>query len=303
MSVYTKFLQEAQPYHAKHISLTGGGEPTLHRDFEAILAATAAYRYTFTLVTNGSTFQDIFPLLKQHRPYLRAVVFSLDGATAATHDRIRGVPGSYERVLEACLICHRQKIPFHLSYTVHRGNLSEIEAFVELAEKLGAAEVNIGCAQLTRKLVANHLALSPLERKELWELLERFADQSSVSVNPSFDLYLENPCVPCLSLRMSSLMLDYAGHIRFCCQLSGYDSAPEHEHLDIIGDLRECSLWECHRRLVQRIAEFQQAKITRVAERTLTMPEYFPCYYCGRYFHKFDWLTEFPDSEWMPSHE
>jgi hypothetical protein len=46
------------------------------------------------------------------------------------------------------------------------------------------------------------------------------------------------------------------------------------------------------------VAEFQNEKIQRVEANALTSNDYFPCFYCANYFHKLDWLKDFPDSEW-----
>lgn len=300
IEVYEKFLQEAHLYQNPHISLTGGGEPTLHQEFETILAMTARHGYTYTLVTNGWTFERIYPLLLKYRNTLYTVAFSLDGATEATHDGIRQQPGSYQRVLQACMICYYKQIPFRLTMTLHRRNVQEIDQFFELAATVGADEVNIGSAQLTPQLVSQHLALSPQERRRIESRLTGLDDDATpIPVNLGFDFFIRNPCFPCKPLQTSTLVLDYTGHIRFCCQLTGYHTKQEHTADDILGDLRDTPLWECHRAFVQKIAAFQDEKIRRLAQNALTDHDYFPCFYCAKYFHKLDWLAEFPDSEWM----
>ncbi|GAK56059.1 hypothetical protein U27_03021 [Candidatus Vecturithrix granuli] len=298
VEVYEKFLKESLSYKSPYITLTGGGEPTLHQDFEAILALTARYHYAYTLITNGWTFETVYPLLDRFRTNLHTVVLSLDGATEETHDAIRQQPGSYRKVIQACMICYYKQIPFQLTMTVHRLNFSEIDEFLVLASKLGATEVNLGPAQLTKKLVSKGLALSPQERKQLHAKNLSLEENPLLPVNIGFDYFIENPCVPCYTLRMSSLLLDYDGHVRFCCQLSGYEDHAETGGLDMIEDLRQSSVWECHRALVRKITTFQEEKIRRIEQQTFTENEHFPCYYCAKYFHKLDWLKDFPDSEW-----
>ncbi len=295
IDVYEKFLRESLSYRSQHITLTGGGEPTLHQDFEVILDLTARYNYTYTLITNGWTFEQTYPLFARYRSNLRSIVFSLDGAKAETHDSIRQRAGAYQKVLQACLICYYKQIPFQLTMTVNRLNVEEIEDFVSLASKLGAEEVNLGAAQLTEKLVAQELALSPRQRKDLHTGILALTERATLPVNPGFDFFIENPLVPCYPLRMSTLLLDYGGRIRFCCQLSGYDTGAGK---DILCDLHESSVWECHQTLVQRVAEFQHEKIRRIEQRALTENDHFPCYYCAKYFQKLEWLKNFPESEW-----
>ena len=81
-----------------------GGEPTLHRDFGAILAAVAELSLSCSFVTNGWHFERMWPLLVEHRHAITHVSFSLDGATREAHDRWRG-RGSFDRVVRAFTRC------------------------------------------------------------------------------------------------------------------------------------------------------------------------------------------------------
>ncbi len=302
LDLYEKFLHEALPYRSRHITLTGGGEPTLHQQFEAVLALTRRYAYTFTLVTNGWTFEHIYPVLAEYRRNVHTVVISLDGACEATHDKIRRQPGSYQKVIQAGMLCYYKQIPFRLSMVNHRLNIHEIKDFLALALKLGAEAAHLGSAQLTEALVSHHAALSPEERKTLHTTLLELEDNCAIEVHPVFDFYIDNPVFACQPLRMSSLTLNYRGHLRFCCQLSGYRDTGQDDDADILGDLRVTSTGDCHRKLVRLAAKFQEDKIQVVQQHGLTENEHFPCFYCAKYFHKLDWLKQFPDSEWSNDH-
>jgi MoaA/NifB/PqqE/SkfB family radical SAM enzyme len=297
LELYEKFLREARTYRSPYVTLTGG-EPTLHQHLETVLALTAQYGYTFTIVTNGWTFKDLVPLFERFQKHLHAIIFSLDGAKEETHTLLRQQPESYQRILEACMICYYKQLPFRLSITLHRQNVDELEEFIRLASKLGAESVNIGQAQLTSRLVAQQLALSPQQRRQIHQRLLHLRDTAPLPVNMMYDYFVENPYFLCQTLLMSSIALDYRGRVRFCCQLSGYPADDAHQDADIIGDLRDASVWECHRRLVRKIAEFQQEKITRIEQNTLSENDHFPCYYCLKYFGKLGWLRDFPTSEW-----
>lgn len=77
-----------------------GGEPMLHPDLNDIVDRAAGLGMKVMLVTNGS-------LLKAHRireladAGLSSFIISIDAATAASHERNRGLPGVCERVREA----------------------------------------------------------------------------------------------------------------------------------------------------------------------------------------------------------
>jgi MoaA/NifB/PqqE/SkfB family radical SAM enzyme len=297
LPLYDKLLREASSYRASHVSLTGG-EPTLHPNFEALLELTTRYQYTYSIMTNGWTFEQVYPLLLRHRESLRTVCFSLDGATAHTHDTIRQRQGSYQKVLQACMVCHHQHIPFALSMVLHTLNANEIEPVLELASKLGASALFLGTAQLTQKLVTENLAFSPEERRSVWKTMLACEHNSSIPVYPTLDFFNENPCFPCRALQMSTLTVDYLGRARFCCQLSRNSDDHQPGQHDVLGSLEEFSVWELHRKMVRKVAAFQEDKITKVEQGQLTENEHFPCFYCAKYFGKLEWLRDFPESPW-----
>lgn len=297
LALYEKFLREARSYQTPSIALTGG-EPTLHPDFEALLDLTTRYQYFYTLMTNGWTFEQIYPIISRYRANLTAVYFSLDGVEEATHDTIRQQPGAYRRVLQACALCHYKQIPFHLTMTLHRLNMNEIEGVLQLASRLGAEAVHVGSALLTRNLVAHNLAYSPEEGQILGEKLLSIDENPYIPTYPTMNMLIENPCFPCVGIQMSTLLLDYKGRLRFCCHLPRDEHDDQDHQPDVVGSLDDSSLWELHRRLVQKTAQFQEARIQRIESQPLTLNEHFPCYYCAKYFGKLDWLKEFPESPW-----
>jgi len=67
MEIIDKVLREGKHCKIEHLSFTGG-EPTIHRDFAEIVRRSCSAKYTFSFVSNGSTFQHIYPLLLEKRP-------------------------------------------------------------------------------------------------------------------------------------------------------------------------------------------------------------------------------------------
>ena len=62
IEIIEKILREARACGIDHLSFTGG-EPTLHRQFPEIVRRVGEAAYTFSFVTNGSTFPQTYPLL------------------------------------------------------------------------------------------------------------------------------------------------------------------------------------------------------------------------------------------------
>ena len=112
-----------------------GGEPTLHPD----LAAAAAHARkigagSVTVDTNGYLFHDI--LSRTSPEIVDYFSFSLDGATPATNDAIRG-KGSYQACLDGLKRAIAAGYNTSLIYTVSRANIDELPAMTDLVPKLG----------------------------------------------------------------------------------------------------------------------------------------------------------------------
>lgn len=112
-----------------------GGEPLLRKDFiEVVDAATAAGLHP-CVTTNGFFLTDELARKLGDRRLVWLNV-SLDGASAHTHDAVRG-RGSFETTLER-LQHLRDHARFTLAFTITRHNFREVDACVALAERVGA---------------------------------------------------------------------------------------------------------------------------------------------------------------------
>ncbi len=81
-----------------HVNLTGG-EPTLRADLVDVVRACSPREIMVSIVTNSlSMTRDKMEALA--RAGLNTIQISLDSADGATHDRLRGVPGCYDSVMQ-----------------------------------------------------------------------------------------------------------------------------------------------------------------------------------------------------------
>jgi radical SAM family uncharacterized protein len=108
-----------------------GGEPLLRHDLPAILEEAHA-RFHTSVVTNGWLLAQRFRELRRHLEYL---FVSLDGMDE-THDRLRGIPRSFERAV-AGIRAVDGEVPLAISHTITKDNLGHAERLVALAEELG----------------------------------------------------------------------------------------------------------------------------------------------------------------------
>ncbi len=130
----------------EHIRFTGG-EPLLHPAWlRAMQFADTIGLTEITLQTNAVllTNQHVKQLQRSHLPGF-SIQISLDGATASSHDLVRG-PGAFAATMQAIdrLIQSGFAGKVTINFTEMRHNLEEFPDLLQLAEKLGLAAVSAG---------------------------------------------------------------------------------------------------------------------------------------------------------------
>ena len=139
-SIQTWLTAFSENSHNKNLIFLGG-EPTLHPDLaEAIKFARSLDFGSITVDTNGYLFNQI--LEKVTPDEVDTFSFSLDGATAATNDRIRG-RGSYEACLAGIHNAVAKGFNTSLIYTVSSANITELEGMYRLLKNLGIGRLFI----------------------------------------------------------------------------------------------------------------------------------------------------------------
>lgn len=123
----------------RYVNLTGG-EPFLREDIGQI-ARFFLERYpalTVSIPTNGllitKALRKLEEILSGHDPARVALGISLDGI-GPTHDRIRGIPGNYEKCLDLIrqLRARWPTLPVGVGMTLTPDNFKELEAVHQLA--------------------------------------------------------------------------------------------------------------------------------------------------------------------------
>ncbi len=116
--------------------LLSGGEPLLRPDLFEI-AARARDRGVATALSTNGTLIDAAVARRLIGAGVAYAGVSLDGATAATHDRIRGVAGAFDRAVAGIRACVDAGLRCGVRVTVTRANLDELEPLLDLAVALG----------------------------------------------------------------------------------------------------------------------------------------------------------------------
>lgn len=132
---WKKIIAEIKDAGCLYLLLTGG-EPLLREDFGEIYAFAKHNGFLVTLFTNGTLLTaETAALLRQLPPSL--VEISLYGASAKTHDRVTGVPGSFDRARHGIETLIAQGTNVGLKSVLMTLNLDEFPAIENLAHAYG----------------------------------------------------------------------------------------------------------------------------------------------------------------------
>ncbi len=119
-----------------------GGEPLLRRDIFTLIGRAVERGLVVNLATNGAIINDRMAV-RLREAGVRSITVSLDGASAATHDRIRQSRGLFRRTVRAIETLVRNDHRVVVSFTPMLLNYREGPDVVRLAHELGASAVNM----------------------------------------------------------------------------------------------------------------------------------------------------------------
>lgn len=295
LTILQKVLHEAKVNGFDHLAFTGG-DPTVHAQFPEVLRLTYEAGYKFGFVTNGWNFTTIYPRILPYRELLYIIVFSIDGATEATHDRQRG-KGSYRRVMQAMSVCVVKDLPFAINTVVTAHNRHEVPEMARLATQLGSRGLRFAHLMPAPITTMQNFDLSPEERKVVESEIRDLQKSYPISIGMAAG-YHTTDLFPCHPLQMKELNIDCRGNLTKCCALSGHGESAGQG--DIIGNLSDLSFTEAYQRLVAENRQFHQEKIRHSTDGAFQDSDFFPCWYCSLHYQKVDWLKKFKRHPWAP---
>lgn len=271
------------------VSFTGG-EPLLHPDFGALVAALRERKVAWRLTTNGWHYRRLAEHLDTWPAQL--VRLSLSGATRESHDHDRG-RGSFDRVLCALAVLTSRQVPAALSLVIDRRTRRELDAAYELATMLGASRLHYILPQPVAGSVARNSDLPPEEwwrvRDDVRELAARSTD---THVQLDYGYPFDGAESPCETLGGERWYVDARGRLSTCCQLSEYG----HTETDVVGDLDEQPLRAWRGEMMRRRDDL--VALQRKRHDPTDALDAFPCLRCARATGKLEWLRAFPGTPW-----
>ena len=292
-----RILKQARALRISSISLTGG-EVALYPHLEQLIQTIVDYGFRFKLVTNGFRFQErMLPLLAQPniKKRLDEVCFSLDSATAVNHDALRG-KGSFKEVMEAVTLCRLKDIPMGLKSVISNFNKGELTELALLGATLGAQNHGFVSLLPTPRLIKERIIPSP---EELAGIVSWIAGSLAQTIRTNISIGAYSP--PAVVFQCNSFhtpTVDYRGNFIFCCNLSHVTNEAQPSALDqeFLANLEEVSLSEGISRHFELLARLMRRRLEDA--ENLSPLTYIPCYWCFKYFGKFNWLKNYPESPW-----
>jgi SynChlorMet cassette radical SAM/SPASM protein ScmF len=168
VELFETAIREAKPLGLSGVKLTGG-EPLLHPHFTRLLEIVRREELRLIIETNGLLCTPEIAAEIAKSPD-RFVSVSIDGSDAATHEWVRGVPGSFKAARQAVHNLVVAGIRPQVIFTVMRSNAGQVDAIVHMAEELGAASLKFNVVQPTARGEKLHKDQETLNVAELIEL-------------------------------------------------------------------------------------------------------------------------------------
>jgi radical SAM protein with 4Fe4S-binding SPASM domain len=170
-----------------------GGDPLKRADV-ADLVAYAVSRGIETAITPSATpLVTREALVRLQRAGIARLAISLDGADAATHDRIRGVSGSYRRTWEIISDTASLAIPLQVNTVLSPANVAQIDELADQLDEQGIVLwslfflVPVGRAAQCSRLSADECEIA-FER--LWRQSQRRSYRIKTTEAPHYRRFL-----------------------------------------------------------------------------------------------------------------
>jgi len=116
-----------------------GGDVLMRRDLDALAERARGLGLPLALAPSVTPLLDEERVESLRRLGVRVASISLDGATAAVHDRIRGFPGHFDATLEAIRRLRRHGITVQVNTVVMRDSVEELPSVARIVGRLGAS--------------------------------------------------------------------------------------------------------------------------------------------------------------------
>lgn len=137
-----------------------GGDPLCRKDIFRLIKHATKVGLEVSITPSATPLMTKGAIARLQRSGIHRMAISIDGADAESHDRVRGVSGSYERSLEILREARRIGLPTQVNTTLTPENVGQIDEFAALFADLEIVMwsvfflVPVGRAQFSDRLTA-----------------------------------------------------------------------------------------------------------------------------------------------------
>ena len=122
---------------SKTVIILTGGEPMERDDIYELIRYGRNLGLRMVMATCGYLIDDE-SIVRLKQAGILTLSFSLDGASAETHDAFRQAKGAFDSTLDAARIARRAGVRFQINTTISKINIDEVVGIAELTKRLGA---------------------------------------------------------------------------------------------------------------------------------------------------------------------
>jgi len=116
-----------------------GGDVLLRHGLDGMLERARALKVPVALAPSVTPLLTDERIAELHRAGVKVVSISLDGATAATHDGVRGIEGHFAETVAALRRLHAAGLTVQVNTVVMRDTVDELPAVARIVKESGAS--------------------------------------------------------------------------------------------------------------------------------------------------------------------
>lgn len=157
-----RFLEQIVEAKIPYVAFSGG-EPLLHPYFFEMCEYLRKNNVSLKVETNGE-FIDEKTADRLAKLKFRSVQISLDGATAATHEKLR-LAGDWAKAVDACRLLIKKGVTTEVVFVPTKFNIHETGDLIDLANSLGVYGVYTGKIMRIGRAAKNWDILNPSDEE------------------------------------------------------------------------------------------------------------------------------------------
>ena len=133
-----RLLDRARAFGEGQLVVLSGGDPLARPDLLELIEYGTEIGLRMTLTPSGTASLTPETVHDLADAGIKRIALSLDGASAAAHDRFRGEAGSFEQTIDAAAAARAAGIPLQINTTVCAATADELPALRDRVADLGA---------------------------------------------------------------------------------------------------------------------------------------------------------------------